>query len=323
MTESIERFLKIFFYGLLILTTVISTGTLVWSRYPLELLCHFRVYYLLLVVAIAIALSIWHIKGFCPRLPIYLALSLIAFNSVWIVPWYLPNARQASGDSIRVLTFNINVQNDRWDEIAKAIRDRQPDIATITESSIESKEELSQRLSDIFPFIYRTSGGGLTILSRFPLISPQSKTFDSGTILVTSLQIDRETVELIAAHPLVPLKPDLFDRRNALLSEISKYVRQREEKTLIFVGDLNITPWSPHYSRFIRETGLHNTRLGFGVEPSWVEAATHVRYPKFITTSIKIPIDHIFVSQGIGVADCKTMKAANSDHRMLWSDLVL
>jgi endonuclease/exonuclease/phosphatase (EEP) superfamily protein YafD len=323
MRESIELFLKIVLYGLLILTTAISIGTLVWLRYPLELLCHFRVYYFLLSVAIAIVFSICYIRGFCPRLPIYLALSLIAFNSVWILPWYLPHARQAAGESIRVLTFNINVQNDRWDAIANAIRDRQPDIATITESSIESKEELSQRLKDLLPFTYRTSGGGLTLLSRFPLISPQSKTFDSGTILVASLQIDRETVELIAAHLLVPLKPNLFDRRNALLSEISNYIQQREEKPLIFLGDLNLTPWSPYYSRFIRETGMHNTRLGFGVEPSWIEAATHVRYPKLITASIKIPIDHIFVSKGIGVVDCKTIKAANSDHRMLWSDLVL
>jgi endonuclease/exonuclease/phosphatase family metal-dependent hydrolase len=123
-------------------------------------------------------------------------------------------------------------------------------------------------------------------------------------------------------HPLVPIKSNLFDRRNALLVEIFNYIQQRGDKSLIFLGDLNITLWFPYYAQFIRNTGRHNTRLGFGIEPSWMEAVTYVCYPKFLTAAIKIPIDHILVSRDIKVSDIKTMKAANSDHRMLWSDLI-
>jgi hypothetical protein len=120
-----------------------------------------------------------------------------------------------------VLTFNINTYNDRWDAIAHAIRTAKPDIATIIESSIESTEELSQRLTDLFPYVYRTSSGGLTIFSRFPPISSQTKIFDHGSILVTSLLINRKVVEVIAAHPRVPVKPNFFKDRNASL-DISK-----------------------------------------------------------------------------------------------------
>jgi endonuclease/exonuclease/phosphatase (EEP) superfamily protein YafD len=109
------------------------------------------------------------------------------------------------------------------------------------------------------------------------------------------------------------------------LAEITAYIQQQQQqqKSLIFLGDLNLTPWSPYYSRLIRNTGLHNTRLGFGIEPSWIEPATHVHLPNWVTTLVKIPIDHIFVSQDLKVVDCQTIKTANSDHRMLWSDLLV
>ena len=315
-----ERLVKSFLWGLSILTAILSIGILFWWDYPLELLSNFRVYYLLLAVGITLSCWLCQIWGWRVRLLLYFSLILVAFNSIWIVPWYLPQMQQSSGNSIRVLTFNINTQNDRWNEIANVILAVDPDVAVIIESSIESKEQLSQRLDRVLPFIYRTTGGGLTIFSQFPLISPQSKTFNSGTILVTSLQIDSRIINLVAAHPIVPIKPDLFHRRNASLAEITTYLQQ-QPKPLIFLGDLNLTLWSPYYSRLISRTLLHNTRLGFGIEPSWIEAATYVHYPNWVTTLVQIPIDHIFVSRDFKVVDTQTAKAANSDHRMLWSDL--
>ena len=311
---------KSFLWGLSILTAILSIGILFWWNYPLELLSSFRVYYLLLAVGIALSCWLCLIWGWRVKLLLYFSLILVAFNSVWIVPWYLPQMQQGSGDSIRVLTFNINTQNDRWNEIANAIVAVKPDVAVVIESSIESKEQLSQRLTGVLPFIYRTTGGGLTIFSRFPLVSPQSKTFNNGTILATSLEIDSRTINLVAAHLIVPIKPNLFHRRNASLAEITTYLQQ-QPKPLIFLGDLNLTPWSPYYSRLIGKTLLHDTRLGFGIEPSWIEAATYVHYPNWVTTLVKIPIDHIFVSRDFKVVDTQTAKAANSDHRMLWSDL--
>jgi endonuclease/exonuclease/phosphatase (EEP) superfamily protein YafD len=323
MTQSIAHPIKITLYGLLIFTVTLSISSLFWRIYPLELLSNFRVYYLVLSGAVTIAFLFYQLKGFRVQLALWGSLGLMAFNSAWIVPWYLPHAQQGAGSTIRVMTFNINIKNKRWDAIASAIRTAKPDIATIIESSIESKEELSKRLTNFLPFVYRTSGGGLTLFSRYPLIEPESKTFSNGTILVTSLQINQKVVQLIAAHPFVPLTPTSFKRRNALLAEMTTYLEERSQKSLIVLGDFNLTPWSSYYSQLVRNTGLHNTRLGFGIEPSWVEATTYAPYPAWLTPLIKIPIDYIFVSQDLKVANCKAIKAADADHRMLWSDLVI
>lgn len=328
MVDLSKKLIKIWLWGLLVLTAILSIGILYWWDYPLELLSNFRVYYALIAWGIAIACLLWQIWGWQLRRVLFLALVLAVFNSVWLVPWYLPQKglyqSQDDANSIRVLSFNINIQNDHWDEISDSIITLQPDVAIVLESSLAAKEQLSRRLNSILPFIYRTSGGNLTIFSHFPLISPQSKTFEQGTILVTSLQLKQNKINLVAAHPIVPIKPDLFHRRNAFLAEITAYLQQ-QPKSLIFLGDLNLTPWSPYYNRFVSKTSLRNTRLGFGIEPSWLEDGTYNNYPNWFAKFIKLPIDHILVRGNIKVVDCQAVKvkAAKSDHRILWSDLAL
>jgi endonuclease/exonuclease/phosphatase (EEP) superfamily protein YafD len=221
------------------------------------------------------------------------------------------------------MTFNINVANTAWDAIADAVRQVNPDLAAMVETSAIAETQLAQRLGNRFPFVYRSTGGGLTLFSRLPLSDTESKTFQNGTVLRATVQVQETPVRLIATHPLVPVKPDLFRRRNGLLAELGADLQAQDFRPLILLGDFNLTPWSPYYTRLIQQTKLHNTRLGFGIEPSWIEATSYIRHPRWITTLVKIPIDHILVSQQFKVSDCRTAAAANADHRMLWSDLSL
>ncbi len=323
MQPSTSRKVQIILKGLLILTAILSLGIIFFEIYPLELLSHFRVYYFLLSCLIAFGFLGCHLAGLKNWIPLSFSLGLIVFNSIWILPWYLPNSHQGTGNTIRVIVFNINVENDQWPANANALRTQQPDVAVLIETSPQATTELSTRLANLLPFSFRASGRNLTILSRLPLISPESKTFSSGTALITSLQVEGKTVKLIATHPKVPIKPSVFTRRNALLAELATYIQTQKNESLILLGDFNLTPWSPYYAKLVKQIQLHNTRLGFGIQPSWIESTTYLAVPDWLTALIKLPIDHIFVSQNIRVSNCKTLKAANSDHRMLWSDLVL
>jgi endonuclease/exonuclease/phosphatase (EEP) superfamily protein YafD len=327
MGKFLERFLKVLLYGVLLLTAGLSIGTLFFWRYPLELLTHFRVYYLLLADVVVVLAFLGQLNGLRMGLLLWLALGVVGFNGVWIVPWYLPNPQQVAktGQPIRVLNFNINAANQQWNAIAFAVRAVRPDIAAILETTETATTELAQRLEESLPFTYRSeagAAGGMTVFSRFPLVNPQTKPLQQGGIIVTQVQIDLKQIELVVAHPIPPLTAQWQQQRNALLTETANFLAQERGKSIIFAGDLNLTPWSPFYSQWVSKIGLHNTRLGFGVEPSWVEAASHVTYPQWVTNLVKIPIDHIFVSRDLQVVDCRTFKAANSDHRMLWSDLL-
>jgi endonuclease/exonuclease/phosphatase (EEP) superfamily protein YafD len=312
------------YYGTLILLCFLSLGTPLFRVYPLELFSNFRVYYLLASLLLVVVVGQLKRTSQLAQLVVF---GVLVFNIVWILPWYLPHPQQTSASDtqrmLRVLTFNINTENDHWDEIAEAVNRLNPDIAAIIETTAQAETALAQRLPKL-PHTYRTTSVGMTIFSRLPLITPRTQVFPHGVVLVTQIQGGPagEPVELVVTHPIVPIRPRQFQQRNLLLAELTEYLRQNPQPSRIVLGDFNLTPWSPYYIDWFKNTKLHNTRFGFGVEPSWIEPATYVHYPWPITAFLKIPIDHIFVTRNFKVADCHTQAAANADHRILWSDLV-
>ena len=82
---------------------------------------------------------------------------------------------------------------------------------------------------------------------------------------------------------------------------------------LVLLGDFNASVWDPQLVDFQKTTGLHNTRAGFGIAPSW---------PTFMPFAM-IPIDHAFVSNGIGVLETRTGTRIGSDHLPLVVSITL
>lgn len=78
---------------------------------------------------------------------------------------------------------------------------------------------------------------------------------------------------------------------------------ERSDPTIV-IADLNASMWSPHYTRFVSETGLKNARQGFGVVSTWP-----VQFDPLM-----IPIDHAMVSSDILVKDFRVLSGIGSDH---------
>jgi endonuclease/exonuclease/phosphatase (EEP) superfamily protein YafD len=84
-------------------------------------------------------------------------------------------------------------------------------------------------------------------------------------------------------------------------------------------GDLNTTPWGTSLQQLLHESGLKNTMVGFGVQPS---------FPVFIpklhwwATPI-IPIDQVLVSSQFETINRKLGKDTGSDHLPVVVDLAL
>jgi endonuclease/exonuclease/phosphatase (EEP) superfamily protein YafD len=79
------------------------------------------------------------------------------------------------------------------------------------------------------------------------------------------------------------------------------------------MGDLNATPWSRPFHRFVGRSGLCDSRAGFGVQASFPAASALLR----------IPIDHVLVSCVIGVRNRRIGRDVGSDHLPVIVDLVL
>jgi endonuclease/exonuclease/phosphatase (EEP) superfamily protein YafD len=327
-----SRILAVSIAAVLLVLGLLSLGsyTPIGWRYPLELLTHFRFQYLILsaIVAGIIAL-LWGTNYLKSRALAIAALLLVGLNAVDIIPWYLPNDRQLANQpvpsaAIRVLSFNVNTQNDRYNEIIQVVRDERPDVALFMEVTQAAVENLKAGLNDTWSYSFRSPGGGLALLSRFPLQNARGDDFNGAGShsLLATIEVKGQPIQFIGAHPLVPVKPSTFQRRNRQIAALEKFVLELNQPTIL-AGDFNLTPWSPYYRRFVAQTKLHNTRLGYGIIPSWPRPATHVHFPHWLIPFVNIPIDHCFISKHFRVASFRTGANANSDHASLITDLVL
>jgi endonuclease/exonuclease/phosphatase (EEP) superfamily protein YafD len=311
----------------LFILSVLSLSCYVAWSWPLELLSHFRIQYLILSLILSgVVIFMKRNRYLKTNLLVFVALLLVGLNLIEIVPWYLPPPQQATGNAdkqLRVLSFNLNIQNINYQDIISLTQDNQPDIALFIEVSQATFQNLQIGLKDNLPYVFRSPGGGLAIFSRLPMLDAKGNNLNGqgGHNLIATIQLDKQPIKIIGTHPLVPIKPSTFHRRNRQLAALSNYISTLNQP-VILVGDFNLTPWSPYYRIFINKTKMHNARLGFGILPSWPRTATHVSLPSWIIPLMNIPIDHCFVSKHFKVARTYTGGNANSDHASLITDLV-
>ena len=328
---SIVSFLSLF--GL----ALVSLGSYFAWKYPIELLTNFRVQYFILSLIITLFLSILYSQHYLKnKLLILSALVVIGLNVIEVVPWYLPHPQQISqsnAQSFRVLQFNINIQNNHYQEIIETVRLERPDIALFIEVDQNAVNHLNAGLKDILPLNFRSPGGGLAILSRLPIqnargddLNAKNTNLIAPRVAIATILVNNQPVEFIGTHPLVPVKPSTFRRRNLQLAALSDYI-QKVKIPVIVAGDFNLTPWSPYYKMFVRKTNLHNTRLGFGILPTWIRGTSYLKYPKWLLFIMEhflnIPIDHCFVGDEIKVTGIHIGDNANSDHAPVINDLTL
>jgi endonuclease/exonuclease/phosphatase (EEP) superfamily protein YafD len=319
--------IKISLFSLTIFVLVLSIGKFLFWTFPLELLTHFQIHYFWLLVIISSILAIYWWQGkLRNRLLLCLVLFTLGLNLIDIFPWYLSSKQIVTDRSpnFKVMSFNICVDNTRSIAIVKSIKSIDPDLALVIEVTPVMMDALDAELKSSFPYNFRSLGGGIGLFSKLPLQSPSSEKFigSDATNLVTRIEHHNRTIKIIGTHPLVPVKVDRFIQRNRHLQAIGNYLKNTQE-SIILLGDFNLTPWSPYYRKLIKNTALHNTRLGFGVLPTWIRPATHVKYPNWLLPIVNIPIDHIFVSKDIKVGHTYTGDNGNSDHAPLISELAI
>ncbi|MGB3693711.1 MAG: endonuclease/exonuclease/phosphatase family protein [Spirulinaceae cyanobacterium] len=279
----------------------------------LELTVHFRFQYLVLSLILLIILAIY-----CQRKWCLLCLFCISLNAVEVVPWYINNSEANTPQSdatIEVMQSNILSSNQNYAEFIDLVRAEKPQILVVQELNTAWAKEL-ESISDILPHNFvlpQENNFGMGIYSSFPLENQSTKWLTAQIPeLIADVEVAGKIINLTAIHPVPPINESYFYLRNQQLEETSKYLQQSDALKIV-LGDFNLTMWSPIYRRFIRNTGLVNARLGFGILPTWPTNLLPLR----------IPLDHCLVSPEITVTDIKVGGDVGSDHLPLIAELVI
>ena len=211
--------------------------------------------------------------------------------------------------SVNVLTSNRDAESLR-----SYLRRQEADIVVVLEVDRFWEKELSE-LRDTYPHRLiqpRSDNFGIGLLSRWPLEEGRFE-FLSDVGLPTVIARTRfagRTLTVVGTHPLPPVGRTRSTRRNEQLSAVSRRVAELDGP-VILAGDLNTTPWSPHFRRLVKQTNAIDARRGFGLQCSWPAR----NWP------LSIPIDHILVSRDFHVHRFEAGPDVGSDHRPVCAEL--
>ena len=285
------------------LTVAFSLLTLLpVDHHAVQLFTHFRLQYL------AASLLLLPIFAFL-RSPAYTALTAIAVmtNAVVVAPWYMDAPADTGESQLKLVLANALSTNIEHDRLFALIAAEQPDLVFLQEVSPQWEKALAV-LHTEYPHRYveaRDDNFGIALLSRLPFASVghiESAPLGFPT-LHGELMFGGRRVNFVSTHPMIPLGALNFAARNEQLRRVAQQLAMPSTSTIL-VGDLNTSMWDMHYRALESATGLRNARRGHGVLPTW---------PTFLPFAM-IPIDHVLVSDDIGVRQIATGPRIGSDH---------
>lgn len=226
--------------------------------------------------------------------------------------------KPASGIGTREVTiafFNkyyINTNSAAIDGIIQKIN---PDIIGFTEfNENELQNYASLQKYPYLEFRYSNDRYSLGIASKYPLRAMQPAILLPHTISFFLTIPTMSTYEVHVAHVPPPVTLAEFVLRNNELGMIGNYVNRTTHNKSIFMGDLNISPWSPTYKQILEVKGaeIKNAAKGQGLFFTW-------GWVPFIRTHI----DHIFVPDSAAVVSFQEESIRGSDHHLIWTKVRL
>jgi len=309
-SSAVRRTLALLAHTALAGLCLASGATLLGRVHVFELATHFRPHYTVAAAVCTITLALLRSKWATA-----IALLCMVFNGVPVLSYLLgsPTPPPPVSRGLRLMSININYGNRCHSCVLDAIQDANPDVLVLLEVTPALWRKLEQ-LDASYP--YRAGrpgyGGGIGILSRYPLVEPRVLDLDDSgqPAMETRVDVGGSSLWVLALHPPPPTNRVWAWYRDRQLADAARRAHDAGGARVV-TGDLNVTPWSPYYAKLIADSGLHDARRGFGIWPTW---------PTSLPPAIGLPIDHLFVS-GLGVRDFRTGLATGSDHRPIVVDL--
>lgn len=260
---------------------------------------HFRVYYGFYFLVLGLVSLLFKQKWISIT---NVSLSILIFgNLFW---FYNPQNSFEVVDEIKILSVNLLSSNSKYEEIFALIENENPDIILFQELTHPFSERLPE-ISGVYQHSYlNPSNGvfGIGFLSKTKF-NFETLYFTSERIPSIIIKLENKNLVLIGTHPPPPISEDLFKLRNQQFDSINIFVRALSSEVVV-IGDLNTTSFSPNFSRITEGTSLRDSRLGFGLQPSW-----NAQIP-----FISVAIDHVLVSKEIKVTDRRVGADIGSDH---------
>ena len=303
----IKKLTYIFFFYLLAMALLIALAPTWWF---FDLFTHFGVQFFSAALAVI---------GMLLYYRAYRSATMLAFIAIIVVgPAFGVSMPQPNhvrqGVIVRVLQANVNKNNISPDRLVAELQNEQPDIITLNEVNPRFVQALNDVIAPAYPFRVlapREDYQGMAVYSKVPIDTTATTTFGFATPPVIRVTFAEPRFTLYAIHALSPIIPGWAIERDSFFDFFGKNLTH-DDGGLVVTGDFNLTMFSPVMKRFMAMSQLNDSRVGFGVVPSWLP-----------NTLLALPIDQILYRGNIVVTDMKVLPAIGSDHRPVMATMYI
>ena len=250
-----------------------------------------------------------------------LAFIIAAIQALICAP--LLNSRrpaQASTDAapsapLRLAAVNVWYRNHQFQRVIDFIQHERPDFVLLAEITAAWEQALAP-LNASYAHRYTTRGRrgtGLLLLSRWPMQTEVLAGYsDLEPAVAATVIVNGRNLQLLNVHTSWPLGRANSALRDRQLTLIGEFARSHSGP-LIVLGDLNVSPFSPHFQALLSDSNLKSAAQGFGWQPTW---------PTFLPPA-GIQIDHALTGAGVFVTSFRRGSQVGSDHLPIIIDCVL
>jgi endonuclease/exonuclease/phosphatase (EEP) superfamily protein YafD len=282
----------------------------------LDLLAQFRVQYLLIDTLLLAALAWqrrWNWSG--------AMLACAALNAVWIAP-YVPIGPKAAVAAtavpevrLKIMSSNVYFHNSQTYRLLDVVREESPDVLVVIEYAHDWAARVGADLRATYPYHIEApapGAGGIGLFSRYPLETADVFLLGVTRAIEARLRTPNGPLTVYGIHTRSPTSARRGAHRNRQLDLLADRLAKVQGPVAV-IGDLNITPYSPFYRRFIERTGYVDTRMGRTLSTSW---------PTYLPV-LAIPIDHCIVSPDVTILAHRRMHGVGSDHYPILAEIAL
>ncbi len=270
-----------------------------------ELFTHYAPYYVLIALGFGIHQLIkkewmWAACWFC----------LMVTNIIPLWPYFVYNATSSNQEpKLSVYAQNVYYKTTDSTEFFAQVDALSPDVFVVNEANAIWGSAQSEVLRG-YPATALTTQAGVHGIFMGSKVEGTFTEIPLGNQVGLEFIPEDGSYRVLGVHPDAPLTPSWATDRNAQFADLVTYASSSDLPTVI-IGDFNCTPWSPYFKTLIQDSGLIDSRLGFGFKSTW-----KANNPLFW-----LPIDHALVSPSIQVLNFDTFPTQISDHKGIFVEL--
>ncbi|MBE7467571.1 MAG: hypothetical protein DPW09_35635 [Anaerolineae bacterium] len=238
-------------------------------------------------------------------------------------PLFLPRPAEvlAANIPLKIMSYNVWYHNQQVAEVARLVRQEQPDLLLLQELTPAMAQALTTQLTDLYPDgrLYWAYEPEVLqgIISRFPL-TPVELAYDKGR---TQKVIAETPVGPIAVWNVHPNTPHPWARQYQQITGLVEDIAATPGP-LIVGGDFNTTDQSEAYQLVGQYLNNAHWEAGWGFGFSFPAHRPRFREVPIVTPVIRI--DHIFYSPHFSAHSARTLEdSGGSDHLPVVAELIV